>query len=727
MPTLSEHESKAILGDYGILVAAERVATDADEAVRAAAAIGFPVVVKLCGAAIAHKTERNLVWLGLADADDVRRAAVELLALRRPDDGDVTLLVAEMVVGRRELIAGVVRDPQFGPCVMLGVGGIFAEAVGDVVFAAAPLTHLEALHAIDDLRTTRLLGAFRGEPPVDRDTLAVVLTSLARLAVERPDVASVDVNPLIVRDGLPIAVDALVELGPAVPPTSRPLAADDELRRRFAPLFHPRGIIVAGASSHPGKFGFAAFHNLLRFGYRGALFPVNRDGAAVLGRATLRDVGEVPDGAADLVVVCTPAAGNAALLRACAARGVRAAFVASGGYAEADDEGRRREAELVATADACCMVLAGPNGQGLVSTAESMCAQIVAPYPPAGRISIASQSGNLLSSLLNYASLTGIGVSKAVSAGNSAQTTVADYLAYFAADDDTAVALVYLEGVRDGDRLLAAFRRVTARKPLVVLKGGASASGQRAAASHTGALASDDRVFDGLCRQTGALRAATVEEAFDWAATFATQPLPRGRRVVVVTTVGGWGVLTADAIAAAGLELVALPEDLRAAIDPLVPSRWSRGNPIDLAGGETRDTLPVVLDLVTRHPDVDAVVFLGIGIQANQAWQLRSGEFFPDHGLDRIVEFHERQDRRYAEAAREASERYGKPVLVASELAVADRWYGSGNPGPLAVREGGRLCYPSGHRAVSALKALVEHARRQPVDVCRTPRLRSGG
>jgi acetyltransferase len=711
MRTLSEHESKTILGDYGIPIASERLAADADEAVRAATAIGFPVVVKLCGAAIAHKTERDLVRLGLADADEVRRAAAELLALRRPDDGDVMLLVAAMVRGRRELIAGVVRDPQFGPCVMLGLGGTFAEALGDVVFAAAPLAHGEALRAIEGLRTTALLGAFRGEPPVDRDALAGVLTALGRLAVERPDVASVDVNPLIVRDGRPVAVDALVELGPVAPASSRPLPDDEALRARFAPLFHPRGIVVAGASSHPGKFGFAAFHNLLRFGYRGALFPVNRDGAAVLGRATLRDVAEVPEGAADLVVVCTPAATNAALLRACAARGIRAAFVASGGYAEADDEGRRREAELVATADACGMVLAGPNGQGLVSTAESMCAQIVAPYPPAGRISIASQSGNLLSSLLNYASLTGIGVSKAVSAGNSAQTTVADYLAYFAADDDTAVAVVYLEGVRDGDRLLDAFRRVTARKPLVVLKGGASASGQRAAASHTGALASDDRVFDGLCRQTRALRAAAVEEAFDWAATFATQPLPRGPRVVVVTTVGGWGVLTADAIAAAGLELLALPDDLRAAIDPLVPSRWSRGNPIDLAGGETRDTLPVVLDLVARHPDVDAVVFLGIGIQANQAWQLRSGEFFPDHGLDRIVEFHERQDRRYAEAAREASERYGKPVLVASELAVADRWYGSGNAGPLAVREGGRLCYPSGHRAVSALRALVEHAR----------------
>ena len=203
------------------------------------------------------------------------------------------------------------------------------------------------------------------------------------------------------------------------------------------------------------------------------------------------------------------------------------------------------------------------------------------------------------------------------------------------------------------------------------------------------------------------LRAPGVEQAFEWAATFATQPLPRGRRVVVFTTAGGWGVLTADACAAAGLELLALPDDLRARIDEMLPARWSRQNPIDLAGGETRDTIPDALDLVCAHPDVDAVVFLGLGIQANQANVFRSGRFYPGHGLDRIVEFHERQDRRYAEAARAASEQHGKPVLVASELVYADRAYG--NAGPVAVREGGRLCYPSAHRAVAALRAMVEY------------------
>ena len=709
--TLSEHASKELLAAYGVPVPRERLVGDAEAAVAAAEAIGGPVALKLCGEGIAHKTERDLVRLGLAGAAAVRAAAGELLAARRPEEADAGLLVAEMVGGRRELIAGLVRDPTFGPCVLLGLGGVLTEALHDVAFALAPLGRADAEGLLDALRTRALFSeAFRGEPALDRAALAEVLMGLGRLALERPDVASVDLNPLLVSGGRPVAVDALVELdGGTAPAPSPPAPVDDAaVLERLRPLFHPRGVVVAGVSSHPGKFGFVTYHNLLRFGFDGELFPVTRDGGEILGRPTLADVSQVPEGRADLVFVCTPNRVNAELLRACARRGVRAAFLASGGYGEAGEEGRVLEAELVALADELGMVVAGPNGQGVISTPRSMCAQIVAPYPPPGPISVVSQSGNLVSSFLNYAVLTGVGVSKAISAGNSAQLTLADYLEYFAADPETAVVLAYLEGVRDGARFAAAVRRLTARKPLVLVKGGAAAEGARAAASHTGALASDDRVFDGLCRQLGVLRAPTVEHAFEWAASFATQPLPRGRRTVVFTTAGGWGVLAADACAAAGLDLIPLPEDLRAAIDELVPPRWSRSNPIDLAGGETRDTIPEVFDRVCAHPGVDAVVHLGLGIQAAQAQLFRSGRFFPDHGLERITEFHERQDRRYARAAREASERHGKPVLSATELTHTDRDYG--NAGPRGVREEGRLCHPSAHRAVEALGALCRYA-----------------
>jgi acyl-CoA synthetase (NDP forming) len=708
--TLSEHASKALLAQYGVPIAAERLVASAAEARTAAAELGFPVVLKLCGDAIAHKTERDLVRLGLRDGDAVAAAAEELLAKARPEDGAVALLVAEQVRGARELIAGLVRDPQLGPCVMLGAGGVLAEALRDVVFASVPLDEAAARALPDRLATRALLGPFRGEPAVDRDALARVLLGLARLATARPDVASVDLNPLIVRAGVPIAVDALVELDPeaAAPPPPRARVSDAEVLDRFRPLFYPRGIIVAGASTHPGKFGFVTLHNLRRFGYAGQIFAVNRDGEEVLGNPSFRSVDEIPHGAADLVFVCTPNQANVELLRACAKKGVRAAFVASGGYGEAGEEGRALERELVSVANALGLVLAGPNGQGVISTPVSMCAQIVAPYPPPGRISVASQSGNLVSSFLNYAVASGVGISKAISCGNSAQTTLADYLDYFGADPETAVALAYLEGVADGAHFIDALRAFTARKPLVFVKGGVAAEGKRAAASHTGSLASDDAVFDGVCRQWGALRAPTVEEAYEWAATFATQPLPRGRRVVVFTTAGGWGVLAADACAAAGLDLIALPAPVRERIDALVPARWSKSNPIDLAGGETRDTIPEVLDIVCGHPDVDAVIHLGIGIQAASANVLKSGQFYPDYGLERIVSFHERQDRRYAEAAREASERHGKPVLTATELVNCDRHYG--NSGPLGVREEGRLCYASAHRAIRALRAMVEYA-----------------
>ncbi len=709
--TLSEYASAELLRDFGLRSARSQHVAAPEAAVEAARELGFPVVVKLCGEAIAHKTERSLVRVGLGDAQAVRAAADALWSRRRPEDGEVSLLVAEQVAGQRELIAGLVRDPQLGPCVMFGLGGILAEALGDVVFASAPLRREEALRLPARLSASRLLcEPFRGEPPVDLEALAELLVGLGRLAEERPEVASVDVNPLIVRDGQPIAVDALVELRepPAVAAPAAARFPTDSILERFRPLFHPRGIVVAGASSHPGKFGFATYHNLLRFGYTGEIFPVNRDGGEILGRPTLRDFGELPEGRADLVFVCTPTRANPEVLRACAARGVRAAFVAAGGYREAGAEGLALERELVGVADELGMLLAGPNGQGVISTPRSMCAQIVAPYPPPGRISLASQSGNLVSAFLNYAVQSGVGVSKAISCGNSAQTDLPDYLDYFAEDPETDVVLVYLEGLNDGARFLESVRALTRRKPLVLLKGGAAAEGQRAARSHTGALATDDRVFDGICRQLGVLRAPTVEEAFEWAATLATQPLPRGRRVVVFSTVGGWGVLAADACAAAGLELLPLPEAVRRRIDELVPARWSRNNPIDLAGGETRDTVPQVLDSVCAAPEVDAVIHLGIGIQAAQAQVLKSGPFFPGHGLERIVGFHERQDRRYAEAAREASERHGVPVLTATELVHTDRDYG--NPGPQGVKEEGRYCHASAHRAVRALRALVDYA-----------------
>lgn len=212
MPTLSEADSKRLLAAHGVAFPDERQVTTPAAAVAAAAEIGHPVVVKLGGDAIAHKTERGLVRLGLRDDDAVAEAAGALLAAAGSEDGEVHLLVAPMLKGNRELIAGLHHDPQFGMTVMLGVGGILAEAIADVSFRLVPIDRLDAAEMIDDLATQKLLGELRGEPAVDREALIDVLVGLSRAAEAEPSIASADLNPLIVVDGRPVAVDALVEM-----------------------------------------------------------------------------------------------------------------------------------------------------------------------------------------------------------------------------------------------------------------------------------------------------------------------------------------------------------------------------------------------------------------------------------------------------------------------------------------------------------------------------------
>lgn len=705
--TLSESDSKELLKTFGVPFAREHKVHSVAEAVSAAESLGFPVVVKLGGDKIAHKTERGLVRLRLSDASAVETASADLLAAATPADGDVHLLVAPMVSGTRELIAGMLVDPQFGPTVMLGIGGVMAEVIADVAFRPAPIDEAQARDMVASLRMQGLLSEFRGESAVDIDQVVKCLVGLSDVAMQRQDIVSVDVNPLIVQaNGNIVAVDALIEMGTrdtALSSTRTPYTNE-----QFMALFEPRGVLVTGASTHPGKFGFVSLHNILASGFTGGVFGTNLAGEEVLGIRTVADIAELPEGQIDLVFVCTPASANPDLLRACAAKGVKAAFLTSAGYGEAGEEGRVLEDELIALADELGMLLAGPNGQGVVSTPVNLCAQIVAPMPPAGGIGVASQSGNFVSSFMNYARQTGVGISRAVSAGNAAALGVADIIEWYGSDDVTKVSLAYVEGISDGAGLMSRLCAVAKKKPVVLVKGGATDKGARAAASHTGALAANDSIFDGACRAGGISRAATVEEAFEAAATFATQPLPKGPNVIILTTAGGWGVVTSDAIARDGLlQLMALPEDLQAQIDTKLPPRWSRNNPVDCAGGETRDTIPEVMEMIASHPAVDAVIYLGVGIQANQARLMREGRFYPGNGLDRIVEYHERQDSRFAQAAHELSLATGKPILLATELAVAD----PSNAGVKTVQETNRLCYASGNRAVTALGHLYRYAR----------------
>ena len=716
--TLSETRSKSLLKQFGVVFADETEVTadydSVEKAVKAAEQIGFPVVVKLCGDTIAHKTERGLVRLGLESAAATAVAARELLAKATSDDGEVSLLIAKMESGKRELIAGIMRDPQFGLFVMLGLGGIYTEVLADVAFAPVPLSKKGALALQDRLQQQKILDGFRGESAVSREQLANVLVALSDAAESDSSISSIDINPILIRsDGSIVAVDALVVKHSQTTlenssHTSKDMQSSESTGRFFDSLFNPRGVVVVGASTHPGKFGFVSLHNLISCGYNGKIFATHLELANVLGVQSVATIDDLPEDEIDLAFVCTPASTNIAILEACSRKNIRSVYITSAGYGEAGESGVQAQQLLKNKARELDILLIGPNGQGLVSTPANLCAQIVGPYPPKGAISVASQSGNFVSSFMNYARFTNVGIARAISAGNAACTGVPEVLDFLTTDDATAVALVYLEGIQDGQKLAASMKSISSAKPLVVVKGGSTSSGALAAASHTGALASNDRVFDGVCFANGVTRVANAEEAFDVAATFATQPLPKGPNVVVLTTVGGWGVVTSDVISNDNvLNLIELPTDLSDAISALLPDRWSHNNPVDCAGGETRDTIPEVMRLIAMHPTVDSIIFLGLGIQSNQARLMTEGHFYPEHGLERIVSYHQRQDERFAQIAAELSIETGKPILVATELGVAD----IDNPGVKAVQESGRLCYANGQRAAKALALSYRYAK----------------
>tara|TARA_Y100000766_G_scaffold285094_1_gene306330 strand:- start:749 stop:2206 length:1458 start_codon:yes stop_codon:yes gene_type:complete len=467
-------------------------------------------------------------------------------------------------------------------------------------------------------------------------------------------------------------------------------------------LFNPKGIAVVGASTHPGKFGFVALHNIIAAGFEGKIFATNPKMPEILGIQTLKSVDLIPKDSIDVAMICLGPKQTIAVLPELAEKGVKAGFVVSGGFRESDAEGVELEDELVYVANSLGITIAGPNGQGFVSTPANLCSQIVSPYPPMGNISIASQSGNILSAMLNLSRAKNIGIARAISIGNQAQLGIADYIRYFGRDSETKVVVAYVEGLPNGRDFYNSLKEVSNGKPVIVVRGGTTSDGAKAASSHTGSLASDQKIFETAVIQAGGILANDPNEAFEFATAFATKPLPVGRKVIVVTTAGGWGVITADAISRSNLELLELPQDLEEQINEYLPPRWSKSNPVDLAGGETRDTIPALIPLILEHPQVDSMIFLGLGIQGNVARTYIESPVATTE-TKKMANFHISQEKRYAEAIMQASKDFEKPVFVATEIGITD----SHNAGPKTLKDFGEACFSSPLTAVKALEAMT--------------------
>ncbi len=605
---LDEWQAKALLASYGITVPEGGIAHDEDEAVAIARRLDGPVVVKAVGSDIGHKTERGLVALDLRGDEAVRSAARSLLALA--DSQDVRLLVERMVRGAREFMIGMKRDPLFGPVVLFGIGGIFAEAHKDIAFGVTPLEEQDIEAMFAGIRASVLLDEFRGMPRVDRASLADAIRALARIAEDHPAVTEIDVNPLIVEGATPVAADALVILDPAA--GRHPAALYPHVTPDLTPLFAPRAVTVVGASNDPLKWGGSLIRNLIHGGFAGPIYPVNGRGGTVCGLPAFASVAELPE-VPDLALVALGAAQVNAVIQQCGERGIPAALVVAAGYSEAGEAGAALEAELVETARRGGVTLIGPNCMGMLSVHSRLHAVgFLELRPQAGALSIVTQSGNIGVQLVTRAERRGIGIDKYVSVGNQASTSAVDVLDALGDDEQTAAALVYLEGVGDGRHFFEVARRITPKKPVVVLRGGLTEIGGRAAASHTGAMAGAAEVFMAAAHQAGCLVRTGPDESLDLAMCLTSLPLPAGRRVAVMTLGGGWGVLAADEVARAELELAPLEPSVLAELDRLLPGYWSRSNPIDLVAAIGSDLAQRALTVLVESEMVDAVAVLGI-------------------------------------------------------------------------------------------------------------------
>ncbi len=604
---LTEYESKKLLSGYGVPVVEETVAPDPEAAVRAADCFGYPVVVKGLGARLTHKTDRGLVALGLGSAGDVLSAAKRIAFAGGAElEG---FLVQPMLQGRREFVAGLFRDEQFGPVVMFGLGGTFTEVLEDVAFRLAPLTAEEALQMIDQLRCAKLLGRFRGEEAVKRGALVAALVGLSRLAVDFPEVVEVDINPLLAgADGCIQAVDALIVIGGGKESGVVTEAVDP---RAIGHLFYPRSIAFVGASAGFGKWGHMLFTNVVAGGFEGPLYLVNAKGGKIGGRAVYRSIKEIPE-PVDLAVVTIPAAAVPSLIPELQAKGIRNVLLISSGFGETGPEGRKQEKELVAAARRCGILILGPNTMGICNPHGKLYCAGAHVRPKPGSTALVSQSGNLGVQLLAFAETEGIGIRAFCGSGNEAMITIEDYLDAFAVDELSRTVVLYIESVKNGRRFYESARKVGCRKPVIVLKGGRTEPGSKAAASHTGALASDVRVFEAACRQAGVVMAGQPMELLDLSACFSSLPLPKGNKTAIVTLGGGWGVVTSDLCMEHGLNVPPLSRELISRIDRILPPYWSRANPIDLVG-EFDPQIPLtILEELMRWEGCDAVLHLGI-------------------------------------------------------------------------------------------------------------------
>ena len=580
---LTESQSKEILTRYNIDVTQGKETATVDAAIDAAREIGLPVVLKVSHPELGHKTDIDGVALNIQSYAEIGKVAERLFAIR-PQAKVRVEKYAE--TGGIDLILGFKHDPVFGPVVMLGMGGIFAEIFNQTPsLYVGELNEKEAFNMIGRLKGRAILEGARGRAPLDINALAGTLTALSKISIDHPEIVEMDINPWRIYERGGTALDALavVETNGSKKIGKAHKLDHGKVHERIHNFFNPESTAVVGASTTAERAGNIIIKNLKTFCYNGDIYPVNPSGKLIEGLPSYTDITKCPK-PPDLVIFAVPYHQVEKVMEDVAKAGTRHVIVASGGFSDAGEDGRQREARLVGFCREHNIRLMGPNSIGTIDAKFGFCTSIgkLQPMKSTG-ISVFGQSGNLSTGFsLKETTEHGRGFSKVACIGNKADVNETDFLEYLAGDPDTKSIGIYIESVKDGQRFIKAAELAAGKKPVVVLKSGNTELGAQAAASHTGSLTGTDAVYDAVFRQTGIQRVSYFNDLFNVLRGFDLCPLPKGNKVGIVSITGAGCVLAADACSANGMEIAPISEYTRKRLKELVPEWVHITNPADI-------------------------------------------------------------------------------------------------------------------------------------------------
>jgi acetyl coenzyme A synthetase (ADP forming)-like protein len=603
---LTAPEAQQLCEAYGISTPKQALATTPSEAAEAAARLGFPVVLKIISDDILHKTDAGGVVVGVENAADVRAGFERLVKNAKTYKTDASIQgvqVQQMLKGGQEVIVGAVTDASFGKMIAFGLGGVLVEVMKDITFRMAPVSENEALSMLDSVAAAEVLRGVRGGKGVDRAALADIISKVSKLVNDVPEIQEVDLNPIFATEKGACAVDVRIVIGD--PPQPRQRFTQSEILTAMQRIMNPRSVAVIGASAEDGKIGNSVMKNLINGGYRGAIFPIHPKASEILGRKAYPSVGDVAE-EIDVAVFAIPAKFCAAAMEEVGQKKIPGAVMIPSGFAEIGEQALQDE--LLAVARKHNVRVMGPNIYGFYYTPQNLCATFCTPYDVKGKVALSSQSGGVGMSIIGFSRSTKMGVSAIVGLGNKSDLDEDDLLTYFEQDDNTQVIAMHCEDLKDGRSFAEVASRVSKKKPVVVLKAGRTALGARAAASHTGALAGNDKIYDDVLRQCGVVRAKSLNDLLQFARGLQVLPNPKGENVVIITGAGGSGVLLSDACVDNGLSLMKMPPDLDAAFRKFIPPFGAAGNPVDITGGEPPTTYANTIRYALNEPRIHSLI-----------------------------------------------------------------------------------------------------------------------